>query len=221
MPIGDVTSIAYAAAVGAPPAPATGNGARCGRCGFAGAVMTPVRKVVSKLFTAYAGWFDPRNAELCEACVWLYRHPPLRTAIHCVRRTKPSLTSLTEHALGQLLSEPLAQDVALIVPSHMGRKHVFAGATWGRIAVDDAQLAWTGRDVEMLAAMSRLRTVGFSERALLEPAPKFAVLQKLPNSAWPTIFEDWETLNQWRSAPPWWAVATRAASGVQRTRGFR
>ncbi|GAA3148503.1 hypothetical protein [Rhodococcus baikonurensis] len=174
--------------------------------------MTPVRQVVSKQFTAYSRWFDPGADTLCETCVWLYRNRSLRSDIHLVRQSGPTLDVLTERQLAQLLSAPLPHDAAVIVPSRMGRKHIFADARWGHIAVDDAQIPWTARDVGTLAAVMRLRQAGFGEQHLLDPAPDYTVLRRLPSTQWQTVFEDWRTIDVWRTAPPWWTVALRSAT---------
>lgn len=209
---GDVVSSAHLAAFGAASAPGVTGGPGCGRCGSVGAVMTPVRQVVSKQFTAYSRWLDPGADTLCETCVWLYRNRSLRSDIHLVRQSGPTLDVLTERQLAQLLSVPLPHDTAVIVPSRMGRKHIFADARWGHIAVDDAQIPWTARDVGTLAAVMRLRQAGFSERHLLDPAPDYTVLRRLPSTQWQTVLEDWRTIDVWRTAPPWWTVALRSAT---------
>ncbi len=216
----DVVWSAHLAAFGVAPAPGIEGGAGCGRCGSVGAVMTPVKQVVSKQFTAYSRWLDPGADTLCQACVWLYRNRSLRSDIHLVRRSGPTLGVLTEWQLAQFLSAPLPHDTAVIVPSRMGRKHIFADAQWGHIAVDDAQIPWTDRDVVTLAAVMRLRQLGFSERHLLDPAPDYTILHKLPRARWCSVLEDWQTIDGWRTAPPWWTVAIRSAPTLPTTPGI-
>ncbi|ULD38833.1 hypothetical protein [Rhodococcus qingshengii] len=129
-----------------------------------------------------------------------------------MEQSGPVLDVLTEQQLTQLLSAPLPHDIAVIVPSRMGRKHIFSDAQWGHIAVDDAQIPWTARDVVTLAAVLRLRQAGFSERDLRDPAPDYTVLRKLPSAQWHAVFDDWRAVDGWRTAPPWWAVAMRSAT---------
>ncbi|NKT56302.1 hypothetical protein GS896_27460 [Rhodococcus hoagii] len=210
---GVVAAAAYIAETGTSPAPATTVGAGCGRCGFAGAVMTPVRQAVSNRFTGYGAWINPRSGVLCETCVWMYRHRPLRSEIHLVRKDSLTFEQLTEARLAKALSSPLTTDVAVIVPSRMGRKHVFDEAEWGHVATEDMRMPWLARDVEILGAMTRLRAAGFGASALAAAAPPFEGLRALPGDQWAAVFADWAALTPWRAAAPWWSVGLRASGG--------
>lgn len=219
MSSGDVVAAAYTAVTRRPSPASTRPGAdRCARCGTPGEAMTIAEKVVSNRFTGYHGWLNPRSTVLCDPCSWGYRHRPLRTEIHLVRRERPTLETLTDSGLAAVLSAPVPTDVAVVVPARPGRKHLFPDAVWGHVTAADAHLSWGHREVQILAAMSRLRAAGFTEQHLGAAAPPFVVLRTVRHAEVPTIFADWATLEPWRSAPPWWAVGLRASTPT-RSRG--
>lgn len=185
----------------------TGQCARCSR----DAALVATRTVVSKVFTAFDGWREPGGAGLCPACTWGFRAPGLRLVAHLVTSAPLKLQALDPPSLGQLLGAPLPAEVAVIVPLRPGRKHLLPEAVWGRVAVDDARLPWTASDVDRLAAMCRLRALGFGPRMLTEAAPAWPVLRRLPHSRWSQILGDWSRLELWRSRRPWFDLGVQAS----------
>lgn len=103
----DVAHVAYAAVVGDPgamdPDPVA-TGAGCARCGEQTPVMTPVGQVVSRRFTGYEGWGDPKSSRLCSVCVWLYRHRPLRHEAYVVTRDPAALLVASPATLRAILA---------------------------------------------------------------------------------------------------------------------
>lgn len=182
----------------------------CARCSSL-ADLVATRAVVSKVFTGYDQWRNPSGAGLCPACTWGYRTAELRTAAHLVTADPPCLQQLDPDQLGALLSEPLAPTVAAVVPLRPGRKHLFPNAVWGRVTVDDTQLPWTAGDVDRLAAMRRLRAMGFGSRMLTQPAPAWTVIRRLPKSWTDQVLEDWTALDPWRARPAWFDLAVQAS----------
>ena len=187
------------------------NRGACARCGRADDELVPTRDVVSKVFTGYDTWRDPSGSGLCPACTWAYRTPELRAVAHLVTFAPPCLQQLEPAALADLLSVAVPADLAVIVPLRPGRKHLLPAAVWGRVTVDDAQLPWTAADADRLAAMRRLRALGFGSRMLTEPAPVWSVLRKLPRNWVDQVLTDWAALDPWRSRPPWFDLAVRAS----------
>lgn len=183
----------------------------CARCGCVDEHLTATRDVVSKVFTGYDAWRDPSGTGLCPACTWGHRTPELRTVAHLVTLTPLCLQQLEPAALAELLSVAVPADLAVVVPLRPGRKHLFPAACWGRVTVDDAQLPWTAADADRLAAMRRLRALGFGSRMLTEPAPVWAVLRQLPRHWAGQVLQDWSALDVWRSRAPWFDLAVRAS----------
>lgn len=183
----------------------------CARCGQHTASLVPIREAVSKAFTGYNGWQCPAGGGLCPPCVWGYRSPALRATTHLVTRSPLGLQQLDAAELGQLLSSALRPDHAVVVPLRPGRKHLMPTAGWGRVTVDDAQLPWTKQDAHRLAAMRRLRALGFGPRMLTALAPTWSVLRRLPRSWWAQATEDWQALDVWRSRRPWFELAVHAS----------
>lgn len=183
----------------------------CARCGHHAADLVPTGKVVSKVFTGYDGWREPAGAGLCPPCVWGYRTPALRAAAHLVTRHPAELRQLESAGLAALLAQALQPDRALVVPLRPGRKHLLPGAVWGRVTVDDTQLPWGEQDARRLAAMGRLRALGFGSRMLTAPAPAWTVLRRLPRNWWQQVTDDWAALDVWRARQPWFELAVRAS----------
>lgn len=203
-----------------PPEPGLGPArtGRCGRCGTPGDRMTAIRQVVSNRFTGYHGWVNPRSKVLCAPCTWAYQHRPLRTDIHLVRRDHPTLEQLTDDDLASVLASPIPADTAVTVPARSGRKHLLPDAVWGHITAADTHLHWGPREVETLAAMTRLRAAGFTAADLAAAAPPFKALRTVDPDDVATTLEDWAILGPWRSAAPWWTVGLRASTPIVRVR---
>ncbi len=109
----------------APTTAATQTG-ECARCGAA-TDLVRVTQAVSKKFTSYGSWLNPRSrAGLCPACVWIYRTPELRSENH--RLTPTTLTAPSKEDVHRELSAGvLACDVALVVPIRPGRNTCLSG----------------------------------------------------------------------------------------------
>ncbi|MDV7246387.1 MULTISPECIES: hypothetical protein [Rhodococcus] len=207
----DVVWAAYTAAV--EPVDAASPDDRmtgCARCGRTTAVMSPVGQVISRRFTGFESWTNLSGRNLCQVCVWGYRHRPLRTDVHVVTRNPATLTSATPALLHRVLSTTVDADTAVIVPLRPGRKHLIPDARWGLVTVDDTRLPWQDHDAGRLAVLHRLRGHGFTETVLREDTPAYAVLRRIPADQWPQVFDDWNRLAPWRRAQPWWEVGIRA-----------
>jgi len=206
----DVLTAAFTAA----PRPVTitptarGN---CSRCAAADVPLAPTRHVVSKVFTAFEGWGNPSGAGLCPACTWAYRTPVLRMSAHLVT-TQPRMVTLTPSRLRKVLQHPVEADAAVVVPLHPGRKHLLPAAQWGRIAVEDAALTWTGADADRLSSMHTLRSLGFGPRLLVAEAPQWQVLRRLPPAQRRRVQQEWPLLNTWRRSRLWFDLAVLAST---------
>lgn len=201
-----VLSAAWAAA-GSPSSSSTASGP-CARCASAGALV-PVKTAVSKVFTGFDDWVNPSGPGLCPPCAWGYQHPELRSRPHLVNRAPARLVALDRHCVFELLAGgPLEPTSALTVPLRPGRKHLFPGASWGRVTLDDVQLPWTAIEAQLLALVAHLRSQGFGTRMLSEPAPPFPVLRRLPAGDWTGTMRAWSQLAPWRTTPsPWLDLA--------------
>lgn len=180
----------------------------CARCAST-ADLVPARSTVSPAFTGYDDWVDPSGAGLCPPCTWGYRNPALRSEAHLVTRRPATLRAVTCREVHDVLTRgALGPDLALVVPLRPGRKHVLPTARWGRVTVEDTHLPWSARDAALLKALTGLRRRGFGTRMLIEAAPPFAALRKLPRSQWAPTMRDWALLEPWREpAGPWLALA--------------
>lgn len=201
----DVLQAAWQAS-GGPTSPGlTFHLGRCARCNITDAV-TPAGMVVSAKWTGWSSWRTAATPSLCKACSWGYRTQELRAGAFLIA-TDPSMTALTPAALLQVLSAPLPSHHTVVLPLHRNRKHVLPDARWGRLCVDDAALDWTTDDAARLQAMTQLRSLGFTTTAMIQPAPPFAVLRRLPASMYATVFIWWDQLRPWRPNTPWFAAA--------------
>jgi len=202
-----VLTAAWAAAHS--PSSSTSPPGSCARCAARGS-LTPVKAVVSKVFTAFDGWVDPSGqGGLCPTCAWGYQHPELRCRPHLVTRDPAGLVALDRAAtFERLAAGPLEPTAAVIVPLRPGRKHLFPAASWGRVTLDDVQLPWIAAAADLLRLVALLRGRGFGTRMLTEPAPPFPVLRRLPAQEWAPTMHDWGLLDPWRTQPsPWLDLA--------------
>ncbi|MFE5339748.1 hypothetical protein ACFQ80_05985 [Isoptericola sp. NPDC056578] len=190
-----------------------GNHGRCARCATQGAEQ-PATSAVSKSFTGYDDWADPRGRFLCDRCAWAYSTPALRSYPHQVTREPATATVLSRARLaGILAAGAVGPDEALVVPLRPGRKHLVPGARWGRVTTDNACFPWGRADAHLLTAVTHLRTRGFGSRMLTEPAPPFAVLARQPRDQWANVLADWDRLAPWRDADsPWLPLALHATT---------
>ncbi|WP_213578553.1 hypothetical protein [Rhodococcus sp. USK13] len=210
--VADVALAAFTAAEG-PTEVATPDDREtgCARCGRVTAVMIPVGRVISRRFTGFESWTNLAGRQLCEVCVWVYRHRPLRTEAHIVTRTPVTLTPAGPQQLRQVLSTVVDADTAVLVPLRPGRKHVLPDARWGKVTVDDTALSWTAADAVRLQVVRRLRAHGFSETMLRDDSPAYSVLSRVVADQWPQVFDDWNHLTPWHHAGPWFDVGLRAS----------
>ena len=206
---------------GAPASSASGGlgPGRCARCGTE-ANLTPTRAAISKSFTGFDDWADPSGRGLCAGCAWGYSTPALRAVPHLITQSPAGMHLLSRSETGRLLGAgPLAVDRALVVPLRPGRKHILPTAAWGRVSVDDAQLAWTEREVRLLGVVVRLRELGFGSRMLAEPAAPYSVLSGLPAEARAEVMDDWALLDAWRvPAGPWLPLAVHLTTPLKEGR---
>lgn len=187
--------------------PHSGHGA-CARCGHV-EDLVPVRAAISKTFTGFDGWRDLAGRGLCPVCAWGHATTELRSCAHLVRRSPPAVSALLRAQVAEFLQRgALSPEVALAVPLRPGRKHILPAARWGRVATDDAQLAWTDLDAHLLALIVDLRREGFGTRMLREAAPPFVALSRLPSHRWASVMTTWDRLKVWRSPDnPWLSLA--------------
>ncbi|WP_043650842.1 hypothetical protein [Cellulosimicrobium cellulans] len=180
----------------------------CARCD-ASAHLVPVRRAVSKSFTAYDAWSNPSGPGLCQACTWAYTTTSLRAQAHLVGRSPATVRPVPRSGAAELLlTGALSADDALFVPLRPGRKHVLPAAEWGRVAVDDVTIPWSASDASLLRRVLDLRDRGFGTRMIAEPAPPYAVLIGLDRSEWPAVLQAWRELAPWRSPDnPWLHLA--------------
>ncbi len=191
----------------APTTAATQTG-ECARCGAA-TDLVRVTQAVSKKFTSYGSWLNPRSrAGLCPACVWIYRTPELRSENH--RLTPTTLTAPSKEDVHRELSAGvLACDVALVVPIRPGRKHLFEWAQFGEITTDNGQLSWTDADAARLRAATALVDDGFGSRSLHEPVPPWPRFRHIPSPDQAATLALWQELTPWRESPMWLTLAQR------------
>lgn len=182
---------------------------QCAHCGAATAAGRLVAQVVSARFTGFDTWLLPASSVVCTACAWAFLTPALRRQAHLVHRTPPSLTVPSREDLAELLTcGPVDPGSAIVIPLRPGRKHVFAGARWGTVAIDDACLVWGQDQAHRLEVALRLGAWGFPPRSLVQEAAPFHVLRRLPRQQWARVLTDWDRLRCWRlPASPWLALA--------------
>lgn len=205
----DVVNVAWQAA-GQPKVLPVSEAGLCARCGLVDH-LTPVRHVVSRNFAGFDSWCYPWRDGICPACCWAYRTPLLRTVPHLIVRYPAMVVSLAGRELRATLARPLTSASAIVLPLRPGRKHVISGAAWGHIATDNDLLPWTEDDAARLDLVDQLRTAGFTDRSLFEPAPPYPLLRALPTDQIPDILNWWDQLEQWRHNPVWLQVALKTA----------
>lgn len=193
---------------GSPQPDNLGRRGACARCGSE-AELVPVGTAISKTFTGFDGWRDVTGRGLCPPCAWGHSTATLRSNPHIVRRDPPCLAAQTRSQVAEtLLAGGLPVDVAVVVPLRPGRKHILPTASWGRVNVDDTQLAWTSRESHLLTDVVDLRGAGFGSQMLREATPPFGALSKLPRHQWAAVLDAWGRLAVWRSPDnPWLALA--------------
>lgn len=192
------------------PAPGTA----CARCAAA-AATTATTKVLHRGFTSVDDWRSPSATALCPACVWCYTTPALRSSALKVTASPATLSLLTLPQLLTELTNPIAPDTAIAIPSRPGRKHMLPAATWGRVTLDETPLTWSTEDCTRLAALVQLRTLGASTVDLPKPVPPWKMVAMTPAGDRPALLDAWDSLTPWRRAPAWMIVATIAATSIR------
>lgn len=172
-----------------------GHCARCSRS----AAAARVDRVVSAKFTGTDSWQRPDGRALCSPCAWSYRERALRDRPHLVNASPARLVQLSLPELSERLRHgPLNADEAITAPLRAARRHVLPTAAWGHVCVDGTPVPWTSHDAQLLEVVARLRSLGFSYRALPLPGPPWAVLSTLEPVAQARVLDDWRTLSPWR-----------------------
>lgn len=196
---------------GRPPANVTlGDDGICVICGSEGPVIE-AGQVVSPKFTDWDQYAGTAHTLWCEGCVWAHTVHDLRTYAWKVSPTE--CERLSEGRLNSVLSFPLDHDTAVIIPISR-HKHLLPRARAGVITSDDAHLPWGDRQVEFLNILTRLRALGFSENALTEAAPRWAMITKLSGPDKVEVLKSWAVLTPWRNNPLLMAIGLRATRGI-------
>ena len=203
----DVLTAAWVGAGSPTPHTATLVG-ECSHCG-AHDHLVSVRAVVSKQFTGFDGWANPSGRGVCPGCAWGYSTTELRAGAHLITRDPATLTPLDRACVaGVLRSGPIGSGQALVVPLRPGRKHLLPAAVWGRVSVEDVDLAWGDQEVGRLREVDQLRALGFGSRMLIAAAPPFQVMKHLTREQFLQVLQAWAQLEPWRQpGNPWMALA--------------
>ena len=172
---------------------------------------TPVVRVRDVVSDGFTGWDLLTQSEgepsWCSACEWAHSEVNLRLYPWLI--INGFVGQGAPKDLLRALSRPLAPNEAVIVPVAR-KKHLVPAARWGVLTTDDGCYPWGAVEVTRLQALGRLRTLGFSEKAVTEEAPRFDVLKTLKPSEQIEVFAFWLELASWRRTPLLLAVALRA-----------
>lgn len=189
---------------------AIGDDGICVLCGHEGPVIE-AGKVVSSKFTDWDQYASTAQTLWCEACVWAHSLHDLRTYAWMTSPT--GCARLDEGRLAETLAAPLASETAVIIPISR-HKHLLPRARPGVVTTDDAYLPWREHEVALAATLTRLKSLGFSETAISEPAPRWGVLSKMPAVQKVEVLDLWNRLDPWRTQPLLMAVGLRATRKV-------
>lgn len=188
---------------------------RQGVCCHTGEVgqVWDAKHLCSGLFTAWdrLGNYpstDPAGPAFGPAAAWALRHRPGMQRPHTTMREGFTEANPREllHALHALARDP---KMFVTVPQS-GQKHVTPFAGPGTVTTDDEHLPWGPPQAALLALYGRLRALGSGEAALMEPCPRWAVLQKLDLHQRAEVMSAWPMLDGWRRHPAYMDVAARA-----------
>lgn len=147
------------------------------------------------------------SGALCTPCAWGYQHRPLRTWPHDESgRLDPRRLSAALAGLGP---------TGYVCVPVGGKRHLAPYARPGLVSTDAGHLPWTGQDTTRLAVYTRLRAAGFGETALVERAPPWPLLTRVPQRA--AVLADWPLLDPWRHLPGYLDVAARATRTPKET----
>lgn len=207
-----------AVAAGLPMPKASGVGsAACGRCGHRPAEI-PVAEVVSRNFTGFDGWANPRAHEVCRWCAWAYRAAGGRSVMRVISRDPVGMRILTAGQVYELLQVGgLRAGYAVVVPLQPGRKHLLPVARWGSVTVDDAHLWWGAQDAARLRVAMRLRELGIPAVKLAAAAAPYRSVRRMSTARQAEVLSLWPQLQIWRGGrTPWMLLVQKlvADSGV-------
>lgn len=200
----------------------------CARCGTTTDRRARVKTVVSDKFTGWDDYTGDRNApgtatdsdgwdpRWCGACTWAHTDQDLRVRPWIVTVERCATTPATPADLRRTLMLPLPNQTAVLLPFSR-QKHLLPHAAWGHIRTDDRTLPWGPREAARFSHLLRLRSLGFSETALAEEAPRFEVLRRHPAVVMRQIFALWTGLTVWREDPVYLRAACLASRTVKET----
>lgn len=180
----------------------------CSRCGRRGCATVPSRQVVSRKFTAYDDWAQP-GGELCQVCAWGLGGAGLRSSILAIEPGQ--IRELDSSTLAELLSHPVDDRTAVVLPLRPGRKHLVPAARWGHVVVDDVAVRWGGPEVILRAEMAWLRARDFSVAMIHDGNLDAGLLRRIPTDELADILESLERVRRWRRSPHW-QIAVRAST---------
>ena len=170
-----------------------------GRCGIClhEAESAPALEVVSKSFGSWAdiAVCSQRNGRfLCAPCICALRSLPLRRQASVIT-TAPTLRQPTQAELQTLLlTGSLPGDTAVLAPVS-GKKAIVLNARWGMVATDSGALSWQPGHARALAALLRLRALGFRESGFSEQMPPWVTLRNLPAAERKEAQQLWQSLS--------------------------
>ncbi|MBB1033155.1 hypothetical protein G6031_01950 [Dietzia sp. CQ4] len=118
---------------------------------------------------------------------------------------------LDSAGLATLLSRPLDDRTAVVLPLRPGRKHLLPTARWGHVVVDDVAVRWGGAEVVLRAEMAWLRARDFSVAMIQDGSPDIGILRRIPTHEMSDVLEALERVRRWRNCPHW-QIAVRAST---------
>lgn len=187
--------------------PAAGEQA-CGRCGRRQCVTTPCRQAVSRKFTMFDDWVSP-GGDLCQVCAWGLSGAGLRSTVMAVE--SGLVRDLDGVDLAALLSRPLSDQTAVVLPLRPGRKHLLPAARWGHVVVDDVAVRWGAGEVVLRAEMAWLRSRDFSVAMIHDGNPDVGLLRRIPTPEIADVLDALDRVRRWRHSPHW-QIAVRAST---------
>jgi hypothetical protein len=200
----------------APDAPCDRPG-RCARCGTADDHASRIKAVVSDKFTGWDLYTDIADPLWCRACAWGHTTMALRVRPWLITapldnspRASQTPQPPTRPELTALLSTALPHSVALTIPISR-QKHILPAARWGYLTTDDRVLRWDQTEATRFHWLRTLRTHGFSETSLREPAPRFEQLITLAPAAMRETLTMWDRLGPWRADDTYLSIACIAS----------
>lgn len=179
----------------------------CALTGQPGPVY-PIGKVVTGMWVGVdqlehlhrpdAGWSKP--------VAWALRNRLSRQHPHAL--IDGTWAQLTPSDLFAALMAMTGRDVVLVPQSR--QKHLLPFAEWGAVRTDDESHPWGSTERDLLGTVRALRSMGFGEAALMEPAPRWPILTKLPRPDQAWVVRHWDSLRPWRQHPALLDIACRA-----------